>query len=169
MPLRWGIAALACLLIIAAVGCSTVTEKPSASVEDTAAQCEQLFRTLDTAVDRAGVRDGGTARIDGFPYLRANRFLASYRDEPMSRRQELWWIDRLKGLDTQARTIELANLPKQDRDELDLSLLSGLSEDRISGKGYGESRLVNHCKNGVKCTKEEHQANRRTEFIIVKM
>ena len=124
MPLRWGIAALACLLIIAAVGCSTVTEKPSASVEDTAAQCEQLFRTLDTAVDRAGVRDGGTARIDGFPYLRANRFLASYRDEPMSRRQELWWIDRLKGLDTQARAIELANLPKQDRDQLDLSLLN---------------------------------------------
>ena len=105
MPLRWGIAALACLLIIAAVGCSTVTEKPSASVEDTAAQCEQLFRTLDTAVDRAGVRDGGTARIDGFPYLRANRILASYRYEPMSRRQELWWIDRLKGLDVQARAI----------------------------------------------------------------
>lgn len=124
MPLRWGIAALACLLIIAAVGCSTVTEKPSASVDDTAAQCEQLFRTLETAVDRAGVRDGGSARIDGFPYLRANRFLASYGDEPMSRRQELWWIDRLKGLDTQARTIELANLPKQDRDKLDLSLLN---------------------------------------------
>ncbi len=122
--MRWGIAALVCLLTIAAVGCSTIREKPSAPAEDSAAQCEQFFRTLDTAVDRAGVRDGGTARIDGFPYLRANRFLASYRDEPLSRRQELWWIDLLKGLDTQARTIELANLPEQDRDELDLSLLS---------------------------------------------
>jgi hypothetical protein len=124
MPMRWESAALACLSTIAAVGCSTVPDKPSASFEDKAAHCEQLFRTLDTAVDRAGVRDGGSARIDGFPYLRANRFLASYRDEPMTRRQELWWIDRLKGLDVQARTIELANLPEQDRDGLDSSLLS---------------------------------------------
>jgi hypothetical protein len=28
---------------------------------------------------------------------------------------------------------------------------------------------VNHCGNGVKCTEEEHQANRRSEFIIVSM
>ncbi len=35
-------------------------------------------------------------------------------------------------------------------------------------KGYGESKLKNHCKNGVKCSKEEHQENRRTEFKIIK-
>ncbi len=43
---------------------------------------------------------------------------------------------------------------------------------RIYGKGYGESRLVNDCGcegNVVSdCTEEEHQANRRTEFTIVK-
>lgn len=41
--------------------------------------------------------------------------------------------------------------------------------DRISGKGYGESKLVNGCSDGVKCSEEEHQANRRTEFIILEM
>lgn len=41
--------------------------------------------------------------------------------------------------------------------------------DRIIGKGYGESKLVNECADGVKCTKEQHQENRRTEFIITKM
>ena len=46
---------------------------------------------------------------------------------------------------------------------------------RIYGKGYGESQLVNHCacgrtdKNNAICSEEEHQMNRRTEFRIVKM
>jgi outer membrane protein OmpA-like peptidoglycan-associated protein len=39
---------------------------------------------------------------------------------------------------------------------------------RITGKGYGESSLINRCKDGVKCSEEEHQANRRTEFRITK-
>jgi outer membrane protein OmpA-like peptidoglycan-associated protein len=43
----------------------------------------------------------------------------------------------------------------------------GISPDRISGKGYGETRLTNRCSNGVKCSKDEHQANRRSEFIVV--
>jgi outer membrane protein OmpA-like peptidoglycan-associated protein/tetratricopeptide (TPR) repeat protein len=45
---------------------------------------------------------------------------------------------------------------------------------RINGKGYGESKLVNKCecegkKESIVCTEEEHQANRRTEFKIVKI
>jgi outer membrane protein OmpA-like peptidoglycan-associated protein len=44
--------------------------------------------------------------------------------------------------------------------------------ERISGKGYGESKLKNGCacEGTVKstCTEEEHQQNRRTEFIILK-
>ncbi len=45
----------------------------------------------------------------------------------------------------------------------------GIESTRIYGKGYGESMLLNSCGNGVKCTEEEHQINRRTEFIIIKM
>lgn len=44
---------------------------------------------------------------------------------------------------------------------------------RIFGKGYGESKLVNGCACEGKvvstCSEEEHQQNRRTEFIIIKM
>ncbi len=43
----------------------------------------------------------------------------------------------------------------------------GIDPDRISGQGYGETRLLNKCSNGVRCTETEHQANRRTEFIII--
>jgi outer membrane protein OmpA-like peptidoglycan-associated protein len=38
---------------------------------------------------------------------------------------------------------------------------------RISYKGYGESKLKNKCDDGVKCSEAQHQVNRRTEFIIV--
>lgn len=43
----------------------------------------------------------------------------------------------------------------------------GVTEDRIFGKGYGESELVNRCANNVRCSKKEHAKNRRTEFIIL--
>jgi outer membrane protein OmpA-like peptidoglycan-associated protein len=43
---------------------------------------------------------------------------------------------------------------------------NGIDASRITAKGYGESQLVNHCLDGVKCTEVEHQANRRSEFII---
>lgn len=41
--------------------------------------------------------------------------------------------------------------------------------ERIFGKGYGESQLINKCKDGVKCSEEDHEMNRRTEFKIVKI
>ena len=43
---------------------------------------------------------------------------------------------------------------------------NGVNENRLSGKGYGETQLVNKCTDGVPCTEEEHQLNRRSEFII---
>lgn len=42
----------------------------------------------------------------------------------------------------------------------------GIDKNRLSAKGYGETRLVNKCSNGVPCTAEEHQLNRRSMFII---
>ena len=39
---------------------------------------------------------------------------------------------------------------------------------QIYGKGYGESKLVNKCTNGVNCSDKDHELNRRTEFRIVK-
>ncbi len=44
-----------------------------------------------------------------------------------------------------------------------------INADRLTGKGYGESEIINKCSDGVRCSKEEHQLNRRSDFIIVKM
>lgn len=45
----------------------------------------------------------------------------------------------------------------------------GIDAKRMKWKGYGESKLVNNCKNDVQCTEEEHQKNRRTEFKVIKI
>lgn len=51
----------------------------------------------------------------------------------------------------------------------DYIVARGIDPARIeSVKGYGETRLRNKCKNGVKCSDEEHGVNRRSDFIIVK-
>lgn len=43
---------------------------------------------------------------------------------------------------------------------------NGVAPNRLTAKGYGETDLINKCVDNVPCTEEEHQANRRSEFII---
>ena len=47
---------------------------------------------------------------------------------------------------------------------------NGVASNRLTGKGYGETQLVNDCgcepTNVSNCTKAQHQMNRRSEFII---
>jgi len=50
----------------------------------------------------------------------------------------------------------------------DYIISRGIDASRIeSAIGYGETQLLNKCSNGVKCTEEEHQLNRRSYFYIV--
>lgn len=43
----------------------------------------------------------------------------------------------------------------------------GVDPKRLEARGYGETQLVNTCADGVDCTEEEHQRNRRVEFRII--
>ncbi len=45
----------------------------------------------------------------------------------------------------------------------------GIAPERVQAVGYGESRLLNHCSDGVECSDEEHAVNRRLEVKILKM
>ena len=46
-------------------------------------------------------------------------------------------------------------------------VLRGIDAKRIKPVGYGETRILNKCTNGVNCTEPEHRLNRRTEFTII--
>lgn len=43
----------------------------------------------------------------------------------------------------------------------------GIDAGRLTAHGYGETRLVNKCSNGVPCSAAAHQLNRRSEFEII--
>lgn len=73
------------------------------------AGCAALYRRLDDAVDAAGVRDGGEARLPGHPHLRTDRFLAGLATAPDADPAVL--LPAMHALDARARQFELANLP----------------------------------------------------------
>ena len=43
---------------------------------------------------------------------------------------------------------------------------SGIDSKRVSAKGYGESVPIIKCKTDESCSEEEHELNRRSEFVI---
>ena len=52
----------------------------------------------------------------------------------------------------------------------DYLISNGIDAERITEhQGFGERRLTNGCQDGEKCEEQDHQLNRRTQFIVVKM
>lgn len=81
-------------------------------------------------------------------------------------------IDIEMGSHTDARGGDAYNLVLSDKRAyaaVQYLIQQGISEDRLTWKGYGETVLRNHCKNDVFCSDEEHQLNRRTEFKVTKV
>lgn len=48
----------------------------------------------------------------------------------------------------------------------DYLVQKGVDSLRISGRGYGETEPVNNCRNGIPCSEDQHEKNRRSEFIL---
>lgn len=108
-------------LLVAAVfalltaGCAIVP-KPTESFRlgeaDALGSCADFFSSLDKHTSKAGVLDPGAFRVEGYPYLRVNRFLASFRDEVGENDAFAAWVNRMQALDQEARKAEIANLPR---------------------------------------------------------
>jgi hypothetical protein len=102
--------------LVSATGCAAVDQFSAAdeviqSVD--VDQCAGWFEKLDAAIDDARVRDAEAYRIPGFPYLRVNRFLASFREQAKGDAAAFAaWQKRLRELDARVRHYELTNLPE---------------------------------------------------------
>ena len=79
------------------------------------------------------------------------------------------------GSHTDCRSTKAYNLSlssKRAKSSAEYIVSKGIAKNRIVGKGYGESKLINGCECEGKvvstCSEDEHQANRRTEFLITK-
>lgn len=73
---------------------------------------------------------------------------------------------------TDSRQSDASNMilsEKRAQSTKDWLVKKGINGNRLTAKGFGETQLVNKCADGVKCTEQEHQQNRRSEFIITNM
>ncbi len=73
---------------------------------------------------------------------------------------------------TDSRSSDVFNLTlsqKRAKTAVDYLIFKGINKNRLKAVGYGETRLLNNCKNDAPCTEEEHAKNRRTEFKIVEV
>lgn len=134
-------------------GCAT-WPKPTLSVhvDDSSpvGTCADFFAQLDqwTVMDEAV--DSGTARIESYPYLRANRFIASFQEDVEDDSAFLTWIDRMQQLDQRARQSEIANLSAE--------AVAKLSHTDDRQDLY---RLVAHCGNLLKTIDFEENSDRQ--------
>lgn len=74
------------------------------------------------------------------------------------------------GSHTDARGNDDYNLSLSDRRAkatMDYLITQGIDALRLSAEGFGEIKLINNCTNGSACSSDEHQMNRRSEFIVV--
>ena len=125
--LRWtGGWALLVSLTLAAGCAGPAATRPVAPLGETAV-CADWYHKLDAVTRQAGVSDGGTHRLPGYPFLRSDRFLASFGDEVEDNTEAFHaWVGRLAELDREARAAELSNLPQQ--------FLPGLMTDGAADK-----------------------------------
>ena len=105
---------LICLSALSMVGCST-TPIPTRSGHigelGPLGRCAAFFATLDERVRAASAIDPGLFRIENYPYLRTDRFTASFGGEEQEPAVFEAWVDRMLALDREARQYEIANLP----------------------------------------------------------
>ena len=113
---------LICLLPNLWVGCARLqvpTRSPHIGESGLLGECADFFASLDEQIAEANVIDPGGFRVKNYPYLRVDRFLASFSQEVDDKDAFAAWIDRMQTLDQDARKYEIANLPSSAAAELD--------------------------------------------------
>lgn len=156
---------LQCALFLNA--CASLTQFPSQQPDkyqsNESLSCAKLFVNLEKSVSTNGVRDSETARITDFPYLRINRFLSDFRNDPMGNNAFNAWVDHMQDLAMQGWQIEITNLPALDRKKL------ALEANDISDKNISLNETLNYCGNllrAIDLDEENERATLKTKTIV---
>jgi hypothetical protein len=107
MRVRWSMVVFS----IALGACSTGGPLTGSGSDETRVACDRFAAALDGTVAEARVGDAQDTRIPGAPWLRIDRFSASFADEVRDPATTTDWLERLRSLDLAARRVEIANLP----------------------------------------------------------
>lgn len=105
-------------------------------------------------LDKSDIRPDAAIELD--------KLVKIFNDNPT------WKIEM--GSHTDSRGNDMYNIKLSQRraaSTVQYLVQHGIAPDRLEAKGYGETQLVNSCRNGMKCSEAEHQMNRRTEFKVL--
>lgn len=102
--------AIALLWVLLGQGCTQPAVRFESLAPDEAA-CLSWYRKFDTLLAEHERNDPSAAKIPGFPFLRTDRFLASFRHQPLTDAAYAEWLERMRQLDESLRLSETANLP----------------------------------------------------------
>ncbi len=113
-----------------------------------------VLRNIFFDLDKATLRSESTTEL--------NRLISLMTDVP-TLKIELGGHTDSQGSDSHNQDLS----ERRAKAVVDYLTKAGISSDRLKSAGYGETQLVNGCKNGVKCSPSAHQENRRTEFKVL--
>lgn len=116
-PLRRPALLLICFSLVTVVGGCTEEKKPVqippeqlVGLFKNISGCRDKYAAMDAKVDAAGVRNPAFYRVPGFPYLRVDRLMASYRDQLGTFDEAAGWVRRMREFDQEAREFEYENM-----------------------------------------------------------
>jgi peptidoglycan-associated lipoprotein len=157
------------LLLCTKIGCFTRTDNISTKGLKYSENFYADFEVEDIVIDKPIVLENIYYDFDKWNIrpdaaLELDKFVKLLKDNPQ--------IVVELGSHTDSRGADNYNLVLSDRRAMSAVyylIKQGIDPFRLSWKGYGETQLVNKCANGVPCSEEEHQQNRRTEFRVKKI
>jgi len=115
---QYNLASAIILFVAFNQGCVNLASRQFVADSERPSQYQYFFDELDNAVDTADVRDAFGFAVDGFPYLRANRFLESFKNQLTTEDQKQQWVSRMQQLDLVSRQKEIDNLSSAQIKEL---------------------------------------------------
>ncbi len=104
--------------------------------------------------DRANVRDDARPSLDSLVALMKMFPEASVR-----------FTSHTDARGTKAYNRSLSN--RRAESVVRYLISNGINKRRLKAKGMGEEVMLNDCYDGIPCSEEEHQENRRTEFTVI--
>lgn len=156
-------------LLCSKISCFTETDRISTKGIKYSHEFYALFEVAPIVIDQPIVIkniyydfDKATIRTDAAKEL--DKLVKVLKNNPK--------IDIEMGSHTDSRGSDDYNLDLSDRrakSAVEYLIQQGIDAARLTYKGYGETMHVNKCKNAVKCSEIDHQANRRTEFKVKKI
>ena len=128
--------------ILFLTGCAAIRLNRQVAKFQRPAQALRFFELLDRTVAERGVRDASFFVVNGFPYLRTNRFLDGLKGDLTNHARKVQWVRWMQQLDLEARQTEIYNLPPEALKELARHLGEPTGRPRLRQKAVFYSEML---------------------------